>query len=236
MSGAGLIVDATAWTGRRLTREECEEAVLGSFGVFPIDREAVPPLYAETDAIARALGIPPPRLFYSPEAPRFMAGGGAAANVCTNTVILTGKALALPQAERVAILAHELAHIAAGHGRDLFGRLFNVWHRRVGLVALGGAVVLASPPLILAALVALTAAHWAVLQAATRAEEEADAMAARLMGTVIPLFCTTHRRPLRWRQRLWFLWTCYPTRRPWLHRWAAAELIGRGGAWRSLVE
>ena len=172
---------------------------------------------------------PPPRVFCRPETPRFMAGSAAAVCPLGNVMVLTERALAVSQAEHVALLAHELAHVAAGHGRETFARLFRVWHRRVGLAALWGAVVLASPPLILAALVALAAAHWAALQAATRAEEEADAMAARLMGSVIPLFCTAHRRPLRWRQRLWFFWTCYPTRRPWLHRWAAAELIGRGG-------
>lgn len=225
MSGARLVVDATAWTGRRYTREEREEAALALCGVFPLDREAVPPLFAEVDAIAAALGIAPPRLFYRPKAPAFMPGGAAAANARNNSVVLTADAVALPPASRLAILAHELAHLAAGHGRDAFGRWFFAYQRRAGLLALGGAAALGSVPLILAALVALAAAHWAVLRQTRREEKEADAMAVALMGSVIPLLALADR-PISWRRRLAFFWTCYPTRRPWLHQWAAAELVG----------
>lgn len=92
-------------------------------------------------------------------------------------------------------------------------------------MALGGAAALGSLPLILAALVALAAAHWAVLRHVTRLEEEADAMAAALMGSVIPGLPTADP-PKSWRGWLWSFWACYPTRRPWLHQWATAELVG----------
>lgn len=218
-----LVVDATAWTGRRLAREEQEEATLARAGVFPIDRAAVPPLYAETDALAAALGIPPPRLFYRPAAPWFMAGGIAAASGHVGTVILTEKLLRLSPDARRAVLAHEFAHIAAGHGRERFSRWFCAIYRSAGLGALVLSAWLASPALILAAVVASGAAHAAVLRYSTRCEREADAAAVGIMGSVIPLLPASE--PARGWKRLAFLWTAYPTRRPWLHEMAAAELI-----------
>jgi Zn-dependent protease with chaperone function len=188
-------------------------------GVLPIDREAVAPLYAETDTIARALGCEPPRLFYRPEAPAFLLGAKAAAWPSHNLVVLTDGALRLPHDQFRALLAHEIAHIAARHGRDWFPRVFQVAHRGAGLVAVGGALALGSPLLVVAAVAALVSAHCAVLHHVSRAEEEADAIAAWVVGSVAPLMDEADA-PRSWRARAARFLACYPMRRPWLHRWA----------------
>jgi Zn-dependent protease with chaperone function len=218
-----LEADATEWTGRRMGAREEQEAALAAWRVLPLDRETVGPLYAETDAIARALGIAAPRLFYRPDAPAFMRGAIAAATASPPAVILTAEAVALPNERRLALLAHELAHVAAGHGAAPLERLFLGWHRCAALVALGGALALASPPLILAALAALAVAHWAALRCTVQSEQEADAIAVRLLGSVAPLLAQAGQHG--WRTHLALVWTCYPTGRPWLYRWAAAELV-----------
>lgn len=218
-----LVVDAAAWTGQRPTPMERLERHLARLGVLPIDREAVAALYAETDTIARTMGVAPPRLFYRPEPPGVAPGMAAAWPAC-NAILLTDKALTLPHDQFRALLAHELAHIAAGHGRAWFPRLFRAWHRAAGLLALGGAVALGSPLLTVAALGALVVAHGAVLRHVTRHEEEADAMAARVVGSVAPLLHDVDL-PLGWRGRAACVLACYPMRRPWLHRWAESARL-----------
>jgi hypothetical protein len=56
-----------------------------------------------------------------------------------------------------------------------------------------------------------------------QSEQEADAIAVRLLGSVAPFLAQAGQAG--WRKHVALVWTCYPTGRPWLYRWAAAELV-----------
>lgn len=211
---------AAAWAGRTPPNVRRLEAAARA-GVHPIPRELLPPLYAVADCLADRAGIARPLLLYVPHWRGFSAiatqDGG---------IVLTDAGLALPPPALLALLAHEIGHLAERH--TLAPRWFFVLRRPMGLAALGLALALGNAPLTLAATLALALADRACRDVIARQEAEADAWAVRLTGSVAGLLAIAAPPvPARgWWRRAWLAGSGYPTERPWLVAMAAREMEG----------
>jgi Zn-dependent protease with chaperone function len=217
-----LVVDAAAWTGRAVSRSaDAVLRYLAREGARPLSRQEAPNLYAAADYLARRAGIAPPALFHVEALHPF---GGAMALPELWCIVITRPALARPPRELAALLAHEVAHLAAGHAAVPLAGLM----RPAALVAVGIAAALGHVGLILAAVGALVAQDLAFRRRVAAVEREADELAARYLGTVAPLVAIEIAAGLRSRpmvERIGAWLECYPGRRPWLDRLAAAELV-----------
>ncbi len=215
-----LVVDSEAWTGRPPLEEARALASLAGNGVLPIPRHVVPDLYAVSDHLARSAGIAVPLLLYSPK----FGGFSAAAYPRFNWIVLTGRGLSLPPVHLKALLAHEIGHIAARHRMSLGRRCLLSLQRPLSFLALGLSLALDDAFLALATAASFAISETVVRRSYEREEAEADAWAAQLMGSVVPLL-DVHPKVQLWWQRLWRACLHYPARRPWIDRMAAAELV-----------
>lgn len=219
-----IVADSVAWTGRRAWADQARDMLIAHMvkrGVGVLDRRGMEPVYAAVDYLAARAGIAPVTLFYDPRA---MPWVGAEALPLLHGIALSPKAFAMPPRRLAALLAHEVGHLAAGHGAS--PHYLATTLRPVSLAAVVAALALGDLALILAAVVAWIAVYLGVLRFTARMEEEADAIAARIVGSVLPLIeCERAWRATRTRMDLANVWAlAYPIRRPWLERMAADEL------------
>lgn len=186
-----------------------------------IYREEMPDLYRLVDALADRGGVPRVSLFYSPAD----IHGAAAAEPLALRITLHPAAFTATPAQTLALMAHEMGHIAHRHGPAPW---LLRWFRPLALAAL--VALLWAPPAFMALWGAAVVAREVWMRREThRIEREADEWAASAIGAaaVVDWYASLHA-PRHWTHRAACVLAGYPTRRPWID--AMARKVGTGSA------
>lgn len=174
-----------------------------------IYRTEMPELYRLVDALADRGGVPRVSLFYSPEDIQ----GAAAAEPLALRITLHPAAFNATPAQTLALMAHEMGHIAHRHGPAPW---LLRWFRPFALAAL--VALLWAPPAVTALWATAVVAREAWMRREThRIEREADEWAASVIGAAAVVeWYASIGGPLHWTRRVACMLQTYPMHRPWI--------------------